>query len=442
LEGLLQANEGDAQKCRQTLAMVENQLGQVLVTAGRDDEAIAPIERASAAYLALHGADVDNPSHLEGLVRASINLANALRTSGRSDEEHVLLTRAIHDSTVLINAMTDVLQFKEYRAIAQTNLARVLHYEHANAEAGALLEEAIPVFVQLANSPFASLSHLEELAIAYTIRGQVLRDLDELDSAEKELRKALGIYEGLMKAQPKLLQYVQGAAHTSRHLARLEHRARNVDMARDEYAAAIAGFQNVLERRPGDRLAVDGLAVCLEHLGDLMHNLQEPDEASKCYEEALVHRRQLPEYPMYELRKAALLLKIGNSAEALPIAKAQAENNPDNGMFATIFGAAQLRTEEADQCIRTLEGLAPEIRERACPELEFWLAMAYGERNEPDDAEEAKETFDRAVKRMTSQAPGCVALLQLRAEAAEKLGIEDAENAKEEVTPEANDEMP
>ncbi|MBC8868916.1 MAG: protein kinase [Planctomycetes bacterium] len=441
LEGLLQTNEGDAQKCRHTLAIVKNELGQVYVLAGRDDEAIEPIEKAKDAYRALHDADADNPLHLEGLVAANINLANALRTSGRTDEEHVLLKRAIDDSTILLNSMPDVPQFWEYLAIAQTSLARVWHDEHANTKAKALLDDAIPVFTSLADSPFSLRRYRQQLAIAHTIRGQVLRDLDESKSADEDFREAIRNYLSLMNDEPNALAHVRGAAIASRQRGRLLH-TDDPDTAKDEYASASAAFQNVLGQKPDDRLALDGLAACLEHLGDLLEDSNEPDEAKKCYQEALVHREQLPGYPAYEFRKAVLLLKIDHATEARAVAKALADANPENVTFSMILGAAQLRTKEAEECIRTLEGIDSAIRERACPELEFWLAMAYGERNEPGDSETAKQLFDQAVQRTTSQAPGCVALLRLRAEAAEKLGIGEAESTEEKETPEDNDETP
>lgn len=425
LRALLEANEGDEVKCHQTLAMVNSTLGEVLTTAGRDGEAIVPLENAKDAHRELSEAEQDNPSHIEGLVVANIRLANALRTSGCTDEEYVVLKEALEDCELLLDAIPDVPRFRESRAIVQTSMARVLHFEHANDEAKARLDDALEIFAELAKPPFGLPRHREELAIARSIRGQVLRDLRELKSADEDFYRAIQGYLDLMHGEFSTLGHVRGAAMTSRERGELQHLIGDYDTSMNEFAAAAEAFQSVLKQNPDDRLAIDGLADCLEQFGDLMQDVQKPDEANRLYQEALVHRERLPEYPMYEFRKASLVLKLGDATRTLAIAKKLVDGNPDNGTFAAILVAAQLRTGDAKEGLGTLEGLAPEARARACPELDFWLAMAHHARSEPGDSEKAEELFNRAVERMNAFAPGCVSLLRLRAEAAATLGIVD-----------------
>lgn len=426
LRALLDANQGDEVKCRQALAMVNSTLGQALTADGRDDEAILALMNARAAHRELSEAEPDDPSHVEGLIVTNIRLANSLRTSGRPEEEHEALKNAIKDCDLLLAALPDVPRFRESRAVAQANLARVLHFERANDEARVRVDEALEVFAEMAESPFVELRHRQELAIALTIRGQVLRDLRETESADADFYNAVQNYLLLMQKQPDAFGHVLGVAMMSKERGRYEHLMDDHETAKEEYATAVAAFERVLEQKADHGPAVDGLADCLERFGDLMLDLQKSDEAVGFYEKALARRQQLREFPMYEFRKASLLLKLGNASEALAIARKLAKANPDNGMFATVLAAAHLRAGNADECIDALDGLAPELRDQACPELEFWFAMAHHVRNEPGDSEKAKELFDQAIERMNAVAPGCVVLLRLRAEAAATLGIPDA----------------
>jgi len=425
LRAVLDANPDDKVKYCQALAMMNSTLGEVLTAAGRDDEAILALRNARDAYRDLSDAEPDNPSHIEGLIVTNIRLANALRTSGRPEEEHVALKDAIKDCDLLLAALPDVPRFRESRAVAQANLARLLHFEHANNEARARVDEALAVFEKMAKSPFAELRHRRELAIARTIRGQILRDLRETESAGRDFHDAVQDYLFLMPKESHALGHELGMAMTSKERGRYEHLIDDHETAKEEYATAVAAFERVLEQESDHALAIDGLANCLERFGDLMLDLQKPDEADEFYREALARREQLREFPMYEFRKASLLLKLGSATEALTIAKKLAKANPDNGRFATLVGAAQLRAGTAGACIDTLEGLATELRDQACPELEFWLAIAHHSRNGPEDSEKAKELFDQAAERMKAVAPGCMALLRLRAEAAATLGIPD-----------------
>jgi len=428
LRALIDAGEGDEVNCRQALAMVNSTLGEALTAAGRDDEAIEPLKNAKEAHRKLREVskkEEDNPSHIEGLVVANIRLANALRTSGRTDEELVALKDAIHDCDVLLEAMPDIPRFREERAVAQVNLARVLNSEYLNDEAKTRADDALGVFTELSRSPFNLPRHHRQLAIGLMIRGQIVRDLHDPETAAKDFHNAIQGYLRLMEIEQGVFSHVLEAAMTSREHGRLLHLIDGLESAKDEYTMAAAAFQNVLKQKPDDRVAIDGLASCLEQFGELMQDMQKPDEAQKLYQEALLQRKRLPEFPMYEFRKASLLLKLDEAAETLAIAEKLVDGNPDNAAFATVLGAAQLQAGNADRCIGTLEGLTPELRERAGPELEFWLAMAHSARGEPGDAEKARELFNQAVERMNALAPGCVALLRLHTEAAALLGIAD-----------------
>jgi tetratricopeptide (TPR) repeat protein len=271
------------------------------------------------------------------------------------------------------------------------------------------------------------------LAIAYTIRGQVLRDLNKRELASEAFTEAIREYDHLIDQENEennRLVHWLGAATASRHAARFLHMIGDHDAAEQEYKTAEEWFRKVWERKRSDWDALDGLAACLEHQGDLMHDVAKTTDAEKCYRDALDHRKGLPDNPIYEFRKAALLLKIGEltdeegpNVEALKIANKLVELSPKYAMFSTILGAAQLRDGKADECITTLEETYFGIDDQACPERDFWLAMAYRARGNSGDSEKAKDLYDRAVEYMDSQAPGCVALLQIRARTRETLGI-------------------
>jgi len=441
LRGLLERKIGDEQKNRESLAMMQRLLGEMLVGAGRNQDAIGPLREAKKTYQELHSQDRDYPPHLEGLAITNINLANALRVLGRPDEECVVLEDAIDGFSALLHSMPDVPQFQRSRAGAQASLGRVLHLEHANEEARALLDRALEEFVWLVESSVVQdrdrEKYKEELAIAGTIQAQILRDLGDRENAEMNFRSAIQLYVKMINEEPKSLEHQRGVAITGRHLGQLLHVAGRHDEAKQEYQTAIALFERVLEadRDEPDPYARDGLSACLEHLGDLFEELQQIDEASTCYEKALAQRHLLPDYPQYQFRLASLLLKCNDAEKAAEIGAKLTKEEPDNGDYWTILGAAQFRARQFGACVATLEGIESGLLGFSGPEREFWLAMAYHKRNELGDTEKAKAVFDEAVGRMDEHAPGCLDLLRLRTEAAELLGIDESPLPTEPETP-------
>jgi predicted Zn-dependent protease len=121
-----------------------------------------------------------------------------------------------------------------------------------------------------------------------------------------------------------------------------------------------------------------------------------------------------------------LLLKLATDqavTQANEIALRLTREFPENARYATLLGAAHYRAGDCDEAIRILTGLDPR-RVMENSSHEFWLAMAYAERDQGDDRQRAAAAYEKGLERMQRNAPGGVTLSQLRDEAATLLGIE------------------
>jgi tetratricopeptide (TPR) repeat protein len=128
-----------------------------------------------------------------------------------------------------------------------------------------------------------------------------------------------------------------------------------------------------------------------------------------------------------------VLLKLGGDSD-LEQAAANAEKliglHPQNAMYQTLKARVDFHRHELDKCIETLNTPAEDDLTSPGAERLFLLAMALHERKQDGDSKRARESFEQALKQMQEESPGDVSLIELREEAAAKLGIPDAAEAQ------------
>jgi tetratricopeptide (TPR) repeat protein len=380
------------------------------------------------------------------LAFAELTLAQALLPMGQCNEQVELLRSAVGHYDELLQSVAILPHLRQNRAIAIAHLALLHHLARRNQDARELMDDAVAEFERLAESPLAGVDELEQLAQAYTVRGRILRDLALPDAAENDFRRALGIFvEDLIPVDSADAEYQRGVATCGRHYAVLLERLGHQQEADTEFATALNLLQAALKIDPQNRGARDELALCQEYSGDFRRRTQAVEPARAAYLQALAARQQLPEEPELLARRIRVLLKLGG-ASRLEEAAADAEKliglHPQNATYWTLKAHVHFERRELDACLEALTMASQEDLTSPGAERLFLLAMALHERKQEGDSKRARESFEQAAKQMQEEAPGDVALIELRDQAAARLGLAAGEEAKAPAPKEAKPEVP
>jgi hypothetical protein len=88
------------------------------------------------------------------------------------------------------------------------------------------------------------------------------------------------------------------------------------------------------------------------------------------------------------------------------------------------LATAWLQAGQDQPAVELLEATDTTQHLEGGPARDFILSLAYCRRENPGDAELAREAYDRAIEWMNREAPGNLALRRLAGRAAEALGLE------------------
>jgi serine/threonine-protein kinase len=431
----LAASEKESRSTYQEgLALARSIRGQILVGAGRQQQAVEPIEEAIQAYQELAEENLDEPRYLEGLAFSRINLANALRSLGDSNREMAALEEAIFDLEALLGAMPDVPNFSENLAASHAALGRLYHHLGQNPLARDHLDLALERFERLANSDSPLPRHYEKLAIACTLYGQILRDLGD-PFAEVNYETAKQLYAGLLKEYPDTADYWRGLGVCQRHFARVLHGAERLQEAQQEYDQARGSLEEALKLLRGDPFALDALAWCWEHQGDLRS--EKGEDPQQDYAAARKIREGLRATPEDEYRLAMVSLKLGDTGQATELAAGLTRSVPENPNYWTLAGAAEYRAGDFAASVDALEQHEPAAGDGS---RQFWLSMALWARAREGDKQRARDTFRTGTERMEQNAPARIEVIQLREEAASILGLGTGGEPEREPAPKSSPE--
>ncbi len=435
----------DEPEALEQLALIQSLLGGMLSKAGSHAEAVKFLQAALNTHERLAGLPQVRPSYREGLAFAELALAQALLPLGQGNEQAALLRKAVGHYDELLQSVGILPHLRRNRAIAIAHLALLYHLARRNHDARELMDDAVAEFERLAESPQVGLDEFEQLAQAYTVRGRVLRDSALLDAAENDFRRALSIFvEDLIPADSADAEYQRGVATCGRHYAVLLERLGHQQEADTEFATALSLLQAALKTDPQNRAARDEIALCQEYAGDFQRRKQALEPARAAYRQALAARQQLPEEPELLARRIRVLLKLGGASD-LEQAAADAEKllelYPQNATYRTLKAHVHLLRHELDACLGTLN--APSEDDLTSPGAErlFLLAMVLHQRKHEGDSQRARETFEQALKEMQAESPGDISLIELRDQAAARLGVAAGEEPKAPASKEAKPEV-
>jgi len=149
------------------------------------------------------------------------------------------------------------------------------------------------------------------------------------------------------------------------------------------YDAALPEFQTLLRQHPSEPFLHYAYGTALA-------SLSQYDEAKVQFRS---ERQISPKSELPDLRVAAIQLRVGEPAEALPSAKRAVELAPDSAEAHYILGRSYLELGQADPALTELEIAARKAP--GSPEVHFNLAKAYAKTKHADKEAEERAIFNR-----------------------------------------------
>ena len=412
------------------LARVRSVWGSVLVRQGQNDRAADVLAQAADGYGKLLESNPDSRSHVEGRAFAELNRAQALALLGEPAQEAEAYQAAVDDFEAVLDSLTDIPYLRENLAIAHCGLGALANRNSQNSQAVRWVDASLAEFGRLAGRTPVPPRRYEGLAHAGSVLGAVLADLGNVDQARQNLDSAIDLLvHTLMPGTDDRCRYYRDTAIAGTRLGRVYQQQGRIGEARSEFEIAIRLLTAALNDDPDEVYARDALATAFESLGDLLWDQHDRRVALEQYRQALEFRNDglLPELPVFHCRKAALLLKFeddGKTEAAIEIARRLHDEHPDHGSFRVLLATAWLQAGQCRPAVELLEATDATRHLEAGPARDFTLTLGYCKRDQPGDAELAREAYDRAIEWMNREAPGNLALRRLAGRAADALGLE------------------
>jgi len=412
------------------LARVRSVWGSVLVRQGQNDLAAQVLAQAADGYGQLLELQSDNRSYVEGRAFAEVNRAQALALLGEPAKEFEAYQSAVDDFEAVLDSLTDIPYLRENLAIAHCGLGSLANRNCQNSQSVRWVDASLAEFGRLTSRKPVLPRRYEGLAHAGSVLGAVLADLGNVDQARQNLDSAISLLvHTLMPGTDDRCRYHRDTAIASTCLGRVYQQQGKIDEARSEFEIAIRLLTEALNDDPEEVYARDALAAAIECLGDLLWDQHDRRVALEQYRKAFEFRNDglLPQLPVFQFRKAALLLKFEDDADtkaAIEIVGPLHKSHRDHGNFRVLLATAWLQAGQVQPAVELLEATDPTRHLEAGPARDFTLALAYCKRGQPGDVELAREAYDRAVLWMSEEATGNLALRRLADRAAESLGDE------------------
>ena len=333
-------------------------LGALFSQLGRNEEALAPLQKAAA--LSPEDADVHN------------NLGYILQDLGRSEEAALSCRRAVAlqpDFAMALNNMGNALQSLGQLDAAAASYRRALENDPDSAMAysnfGAALrslgrfEEAVAICRR-------ALEIQPDFAMAHNNLGNSLKELGQLEEAVDSYRRAVEIspdyaevhsnlgaalqdvglfeeaevsYRRAVEIKPDYIEAHSNLAHTLQSIGRLDE--------------AMESCRRALEINPD-------FTDAHSNLGNILKNLSRPEEAEASYRRALATR---PDSAMAHSNLGAALYDMGRFAEAEASYRRAIELEPDFAMAHNNLGNALKdlgRQEEAAASYKRVLEIKPD----------------------------------------------------------------------------------
>jgi serine/threonine protein kinase len=313
--------------CREELANVHNNRGNLLRDTGRLDEAVEAYRQAQKLFAEL--AD-PAPDDREGLAGSRNNLGMVLHALGRLPEAEETYRHALDGFTALTREFPQVPRYQHALAGSRANLANLLRDTGRPQEAQGLYEQALAAWQKLRSDAPGMPVFMQAQAAAHSGFGILLAARGNTRAAEHAQRQALLLRERLAQDYPSVPAYRQALAASHQNLGRLlaaSAGSGRTTQALAFYDQALALRRSLREEAPTVSGYRQELADTLHGRGSLLTALGQLDHAEKDLQEALALRTalaaespQLPE-PRWDLARShhalgGLFRSRGQVAEA------------------------------------------------------------------------------------------------------------------------------
>jgi len=294
---------------RRKLARTLDNLGKLLASTGRLDEAEAAYREAAAVVEGLVATGPAAAGDKWLLAQCHANLAMALRAAGRFDEAEAACLKARSLEEALRADFPDVPDYRYELASILNNLG-LLWTGKDPSRADMVYREALELQQALTAEFPKRPDYQLGLAVTRLNLAAVLERVD-VREAERTYRDALAIHERLKADFPEVLEYRLDLGRTLYSLARLRLAGDDPGGARALLTRAIGMHRAVLESdnrsQPAREFLRDDQAVLCLSLLRLGAHVQAADAAAEL-------PRIVPDGPREYLRAAAFLAQCATAA--------------------------------------------------------------------------------------------------------------------------------
>jgi serine/threonine-protein kinase len=364
------------------------------------------------------------PVYVESLAGALVESADLHRRLGRYENQRLAYETANSLYDELLAALPDSPVIEEARAMTLVDLGRAEHLQCHCQRAIARLQESIATFEAVEER---DVWQWEQLAAAQDFLGQVLVDAGTSQAAKDHFQKAMAIFEALVVGGEETAAPVLRLRHAvcQRNIAALLATTDRDPAALQHIEASLQTVRQLAAEFPQHPNYRAELAITLAKAAAILNAVDPSELAAKHREEAIETWRTVlqrsPE-PDYYFQAARFLVTISTTekAEALQAVEWASEAVravPDNALYLTTLGAAQLRHDDAELALQSLARVPIEFGEAG-----FWRSMAWIEQ---DRVEEARQALDVARLWREEKLPGNRRVRALQREVEQRL--EDAE---------------
>lgn len=313
------ARGGDVRVWRTLATDCWSQLGGVLQTQARWQEALEAFDRALAlAEPALAEQPVDVFGR-RAWAASQINRAQLLRLAGEFEEARAGFARALPLLREQLGAAPADAQLLDMYGLGLSGSAQVEWRSGAAPLAFELWREALDVLERAHRLAPDERGYADDVGATAAHLGRALLHADQLEAAERALDQARAVQSELAARHPEFPDYRQRLAQTLDSVAWLARKRERNDDALALYRTALQHIEELAARYPESGTFVRDLAVTLTNLGGFEYELE-------LYADALAHYARASELydgfgaevaPDGPLADAAVWSYLGHGASAL-----------------------------------------------------------------------------------------------------------------------------
>ncbi len=373
LAGKLVADFPDQSYSRQVLAEGHLTLGQLLARTDRPQEGEAALRQAVTLWQQLTQEVPQAPDPRERLANAHLELGKFLADAGRPREADACYAAAVAQWDSLAAALPHVGSYRQALSVALRRRGKLLEAVGDFAEAEKVVRRAAALLDQLADDFPAALEYQRARALSHTQLAALLAATPRPAETEAAFDRALTLTEKLATAFPAVPAFREDLAVVHDQWGQwLTRRGRTAD-AGAKFRRAVT----LLEKLAADRPAA---ANYPRQLAWLLATCPHP--------------------------------QIRDPGRAVTLARQAVEQAPQVGAAWSVLGVAQGQAGDWPAALAALEK-AVALSGGADATDGFWLALAHARLGHPD---EARQSYDGAVRWMEANRPRDPELRRLRAE--------------------------